>query len=519
MAKRGMKRHGRAKMAPGRQRLNAAQTQEASAANDQNAVLQGTAVGTAISAEPKQDQSQTNGQGVDPNKDQGQVDGQGADPNKDQGKTDGQDTGQTKAKKGGQKSGKKKKKSKPSVEATDLEWKQLANAIVLMKLWILAVLVPGYNFTVVTPFGPISHVDLLKYSIASALACLRQEVLDDIKSRTKPILKGLRFIDDEFFRVAVDGQMELIQALLRDITGDYTLTLKSMQVQMDFSFPKKYHSLVADVFCVTTNNELIILEIQKEDRVATYPRSLFEGFAVGFDSLSSGESYKNLKPVYVVYLTNTDVFNSGELLHIGEEAHFVPGVESDVKPLFKTFYLNCAYVENGEKAKNELKDLRVRLAQETKAFKKGQLNWRIETVEKILAKRAEAKKNTMASYGIDDARWDRLETWGCDFMAKDIAAITRKDMAEIMRLLKETGDEGVSLMSAIMYQAFKADIEEAREEGLEEGIEKGIEKGSRATTVKMARGLLASGVDPNIVAENAGYTLDELADLLVSTVS
>ena len=507
-------------MAPGRQRLNAAQTQETSAADDQSAELQGTAARGANSAEPKQDQSQTNGQGVDPNKGQSQIIGQGADPNKDQSKTDGQDTGKSKvtgkskdtAETGEQKSEKKKKKkkAKPQVDATDQEQKQLENAVVLLKLWVLTMLDPVRNYIVDTPYGPITYANLLLCSIASALHSLRQELLDDIKRRTGHVVNSLRFIDDEFFRVAANGQMELIQALLRDITGDDNLTLKSIQVQMDFSFPKKYHSIVADVFCVTTNNELIILEIQKEGRKETYPRSMFEGYAVGFNSLASGESYKNLKPVYVVFLTNTDVFNSGELLHIGEEAHFVPGVESDVKPLFKTFYLNCAYVQEGnDKVKRKLV-LEEQRAKETENHKKGWLGMQIKMIKKFQKKRKEAKKSTMKQYGIDDARWNRLETWGCDFMATDSADISRKDMAEIMRLIKETGEEEVNVMSSVVYQAIKKNLEET----LKEGIEKGREENREST----ARVLVESGVDLDIILKATGYSLEELASLMAFPV-
>ena len=85
-------------------------------------------------------------------------------------------------------------------------------------------------------------------------------------------------------------------------------------------------------------------------------------------------------------------------------------------------------------------------------------------------------------------------------------------------------------MHSIVYEAFKEDIEEAREKGREIGREEAREAAREEAREearreyeecvrKVAIGCLMSGVDPDIVAANTGYTLDELADLLVSTIN
>ncbi len=432
---------------------------------------------------------------------------QGTKPPGDQGSSPPQGASTT----GGQsKSDKNQKQPKFTVEPTAEERKRLDSVVDMLKQWILILMDHAYNFTVELSQGPIDYARLLLFSIASAMAGLRQELLDDIRNSTENIVKELRFIDDGLFRVAVKGQMELIQALLRDITGDYELTLKAMYVQQDLSFPARYHNLIVDVYCVTTNNELIIIEVQKKDRGEDYPRSLFEGYAAGFNSLSSGDSYKDLKPVYVVFLTDCDVFGTGELLHKDEMTHFPAGIKSDVKPLFKTFYLNCAYVEDGNKTKGELRKLRAQLAkaekeQEPDKRNIGLLKWRIEENKTILTNRNQSKRITMKQYGIDKDRWSRLETWGCDFMAKDSADITRSDMADLMQLVKESGEVGVSIMSMVEWKAMQA----AREEGREVGREEGRKEEREENAVK----LLVLGVDPNKISEAMGFSAEKLKDL------
>ena len=111
-----------------------------------------------------------------------------------------------------------------------------------------------------------------------------------------------------------------------------------------------------------------------------------------------------------------------------------------------------------------------------------------------------------------------LETWGCDFMATNSPDIKRIDMADIMRLLKEPGKEEVSVMSAIVYEAIKEDLEEARKAGREEALEEARREYEECIR-KVAIGCLMSGVDPDIVAANTGFTLDELMNLMTSMVS
>ena len=66
-------------------------------------------------------------------------------------------------------------------------------------------------------------------------------------------------------------------------------------------------------------------------------------------------------------------------------------------------------------------------------------------------------------------------------------------------------------MSETVYRAIRQDLKEAYKAAFEEAYE----KARRETTERMAIGCLKSGVDPYIVAAVTGYSLEELADLLV----
>ena len=79
-----------------------------------------------------------------------------------------------------------------------------------------------------------------------------------------------------------------------------------------------------------------------------------------------------------------------------------------------------------------------------------------------------------------------------------------------MRLIKETGEEEVNVMSSVVYQAIKKNLEET----LKEGIEKGREENREST----ARVLVESGVDLDIILKATGYSLEELASLMAFPV-
>lgn len=85
-----------------------------------------------------------------------------------------------------------------------------------------------------------------------------------------------------------------------------------------------------------------------------------------------------------------------------------------------------------------------------------------------------------------------------------------------MRLVKEPREEEVTVMSPIVYEAIKEDLEAIREEGRKE-VEK-IRREAEERREAAARVLLDSGVDETIICKATLYTLDELKDLQAPAV-
>ena len=65
----------------------------------------------------------------------------------------------------------------------------------------------------------------------------------------------------------------------------------------------------------------------------------------------------------------------------------------------------------------------------------------------------------------------------------------------------------------IAQQLEQKGIEKGRMEGRMEGIQLGEQRGIRAATLKIARTMLQSGLDQNIVMQMTGLTEGELAQI------
>ncbi|MDR1579016.1 MAG: hypothetical protein LBS35_01560 [Synergistaceae bacterium] len=85
---------------------------------------------------------------------------------------------------------------------------------------------------------------------------------------------------------------------------------------------------------------------------------------------------------------------------------------------------------------------------------------------------------------------------------KDEALITR-----YRKVLEQENKEGKAVYIPLLLRDSASKI---REEGREEGIEQGIEQGKK----DMAKGLLADGVPPDIIAKNSGLSLDTVKALM-----
>ena len=92
-------------------------------------------------------------------------------------------------------------------------------------------------------------------------------------------------------------------------------------------------------------------------------------------------------------------------------------------------------------------------------------------------------------YGITEKTWRDLLVYGHDFKTKNWRDIQRRDLAELMRLAKEPGAEGESLIDAELNKMLEEKHEETqREAQLEDWLE-------------FARRLLANNIGADIISD------------------
>jgi predicted transposase/invertase (TIGR01784 family) len=60
---------------------------------------------------------------------------------------------------------------------------------------------------------------------------------------------------------------------------------------------------------------------------------------------------------------------------------------------------------------------------------------------------------------------------------------------------------------------YNDDLRWAREEGIERGVKQGLQKGLQQKQLDIARSLSQLGVDPTIISQSTGLSLDEISGL------
>ena len=318
--------------------------------------------------------------------------GQASSTNQNQGKSLG--SGPGKGKQPGNPKGKgqprpKKKKTAATTVSNNLDQKLHARWINL-KQWLVQVEEdPSSDFNVtLAPGQCFKYSEILQACIDRLFTLLPRTLAPNVAKITKYTVRHFRFIDDAFLlTVVTEEQVGIFQAMLRDILGDGNLVLKSIRPQMHLNPSDKYRSIIIDIYCVTDKDELIVIEVQKQKRKEIVPRSLFEGFLTGYMSLKPNKPYTDLKPLCVVYLTDTDATGKHKFIHWEWIPKFSGNAENSVdsenKPLLSLVYVNCNHAVSAVKNAKKLGVLYANLAQETDKAERMKTERKIKRLEKV----------------------------------------------------------------------------------------------------------------------------------------
>ncbi len=134
-------------------------------------------------------------------------------------------------------------------------------------------------------------------------------------------------MDDDFMTLVFGGNIETTQLLLRIILSDLNITVIETVGQYEIKNPNG-RSARLDIHAVDANGQHFDVEVQRANKGAGAERARFNSSMLDTRMASVGDKIPELKPAYVIFITENDVLGGGyPLYHIDrwiEELNFEP---------------------------------------------------------------------------------------------------------------------------------------------------------------------------------------------------
>lgn len=126
-------------------------------------------------------------------------------------------------------------------------------------------------------------------------------------------IQKLRPIDDSFIRKLGEDK-GVCEELLQVVLGIPELQVLENTVQKDIHNVDT-RSVTVDLLCKAGNNTRFSVEVQKADNDNHLKRVRYNGSCVQILSLEKGTHFEKLPDVYMIYITETDIFKRGKTIY------------------------------------------------------------------------------------------------------------------------------------------------------------------------------------------------------------
>ena len=161
-------------------------------------------------------------------------------------------------------------------------------------------------------------------------------------------IKKFRLLDDDFMTKCFENNKEATELVLRIILNNPDISVKSVQTQYNMKNIKG-RSLRLDIYATDTEGKKYNIEIQRADTGAGAKRARYNSSLIDSDILPSGFEVDNLPEVYVIFITEHDVFGKNKLIY------HVDRIIGETKELFcdgsHIIYVNATYKDDSELGK------------------------------------------------------------------------------------------------------------------------------------------------------------------------
>ena len=128
-------------------------------------------------------------------------------------------------------------------------------------------------------------------------------------------LRGFRPIDDDFMRCLFRKNPELVQLVLRIITGKPDLIVESFETQADLKRVTGARTICLDAYATDAAGKKYDIEVQRADRGASPHRARYHSSVMDVENLDKGEPFESLPDTYTIFITEKDFFGEQEAIY------------------------------------------------------------------------------------------------------------------------------------------------------------------------------------------------------------
>ena len=120
----------------------------------------------------------------------------------------------------------------------------------------------------------------------------------------------LCLFDDEFLSEALDGKTAAVQEIVNTVLERTDLKVVSVKSQVTYKSATK-RSIRLDIKAKLDDGGIADIEIQRADKGAGARRARFYSSMIERTMLNAGESFESLPDLYVIFITENDIFQHG----------------------------------------------------------------------------------------------------------------------------------------------------------------------------------------------------------------
>ena len=253
-------------------------------------------------------------------------------------------------------------------------------------------------------------------------------------------------ICNDFLFGKVMQNPELCKELLKRILPELEIErIEYQELQKTIKFDADAKSVRLDVYVRDEKQTIYDIEMQVTDTKELAKRTRFYQSMIDLQMIDRGESYKQLKPSYIIFICPFDMFDKGRHLYTFQNI-----CKEDHKILLKDeatkIFLNAhGYMDD--------------VSKELKAF-----------LDYVAGKSTEDTFVKKLELAVKEAKRNR--EWRYEYMT-----LLMRDQENIEQGIKQGMEQG---LKQGMEQGIKQGIKQGMEQGIEQGMEQGIRQGIEA---------------------------------------